>query len=257
MDFVVICSVSLAASLLTLFSGFGLGTLLLPAFLLFFPVDIAVAMTAVVHFLNSIFKLLLLGKHADRRVVVRFGVPAITASFLGAIVLVHAAGLPPVGGYSLFGSTYQVLPVHLLMGVLIVVFAILEGVPLLHTTTLSGQHLIVGGLMSGFFGGLSGHQGALRSAFLIRVGLSKEAFIATGVVIACLVDITRLGVYVQRYTVDGLGSHIGLLLAAVGSAYLGAYVGSRLMKKVTMRSIQKIVAVLLVLVGVGLALGLL
>jgi uncharacterized membrane protein YfcA len=257
MDVVVICSVSLIASLLTLFSGFGLGTLLLPAFLLFFPVDIAVAMTAVVHFLNNIFKLILLGKHADPRVVVRFGIPAIVASFLGAIGLVHAAGLPPLGSYALFGSTHQVLPVQLLMGVLIVAFAVLEGVPFLRTKTLSGQHLIVGGLMSGFFGGLSGHQGALRSAFLIRAGLSKEAFIATGVVIACLVDITRLGVYVQRYSVDGLGTQIGLLLAAIGSAFLGAYLGSRLMKKVPMRSVRKVVAVLLILVGVGLALGLL
>ena len=33
---------------------------------------------------------------------------------------------------------------------------------------------------SGFFGGLSGMQGALRSAFLARAGLSKEAFVASG-----------------------------------------------------------------------------
>jgi acyl-CoA reductase-like NAD-dependent aldehyde dehydrogenase len=42
-------------------------------------------------------------------------------------------------------------------------------------------YLPVGGLLSGFFGGLSGHQGALRSVFLLRAGLTKESFIATGV----------------------------------------------------------------------------
>lgn len=42
--------------------------------------------------------------------------------------------------------------------------------------------LPLGGLLSGFFGGLSGNQGALRSAFLLKAGLSKEAFIATGTV---------------------------------------------------------------------------
>lgn len=48
--------------------------------------------------------------------------------------------------------------------------------------------------MSGFFGGLSGNQGAFRSAFLIKAGLSKDAYIATGVVAAVIVDLTRLGI---------------------------------------------------------------
>ena len=57
MSYLVICAVALLASGLTFFSGFGLGTLLLPAFALFFPIEQAVAMTAVVHFLNGLFKL--------------------------------------------------------------------------------------------------------------------------------------------------------------------------------------------------------
>jgi len=44
-------------------------------------------------------------------------------------------------------------------------------------------------------GGLSGHQGALRSAFLIKTGLGKEAFIGMGVVCAALVDFSRLIFY--------------------------------------------------------------
>ena len=80
MTYLVVCSVALVASGLTFFSGFGLGTLLLPAFALFFPVEHAVALTAVVHFLNNLFKLALVGRHADRRVVVRFGIPAILAA---------------------------------------------------------------------------------------------------------------------------------------------------------------------------------
>ena len=55
MIYLTVCSVALVASGLTFFSGFGLGTLLLPAFALFFPVALAVAMTAVVHFLTGLF----------------------------------------------------------------------------------------------------------------------------------------------------------------------------------------------------------
>ncbi|MEQ3690641.1 MAG: sulfite exporter TauE/SafE family protein, partial [Flavobacterium sp.] len=67
MDYFIICIVSLLGSGLTLFSGFGLGTILLPVFALFFPVEIAITLTAIVHFLNNIFKLVLLGKYADKK----------------------------------------------------------------------------------------------------------------------------------------------------------------------------------------------
>jgi uncharacterized membrane protein YfcA len=41
-DYLVVCFVALLVSALTLFSGFGLGTVLMPAFALFFPVPVAV-----------------------------------------------------------------------------------------------------------------------------------------------------------------------------------------------------------------------
>jgi hypothetical protein len=44
-----ICAAAFAASGLTLFAGFGLGTLLMPVVALFFPVDVAIAITALVH----------------------------------------------------------------------------------------------------------------------------------------------------------------------------------------------------------------
>jgi uncharacterized membrane protein YfcA len=46
-EFIIIPAVALLASLLAFFSGFGLGTILLPAFTIFFPVNIAVALTAI------------------------------------------------------------------------------------------------------------------------------------------------------------------------------------------------------------------
>jgi hypothetical protein len=50
----VICTVALAASALSFLSGFGLGALLLPTLIIFFPAEHAVAMTAIVHFLNGL-----------------------------------------------------------------------------------------------------------------------------------------------------------------------------------------------------------
>ena len=53
LPYVVVCATALIVAALTLFSGFGLGTLLMPAFALFFPVTVAVAATAVVHLANK------------------------------------------------------------------------------------------------------------------------------------------------------------------------------------------------------------
>lgn len=99
MEYFVVCIVALLTSSLTLFSGFGLGTLLLPAFLAFFPADVAVAMTAIVHFLNNIFKLFLVGRHAQWSVVLRFGLPAIIAAFGGAALLFLVTDLSPITSY--------------------------------------------------------------------------------------------------------------------------------------------------------------
>lgn len=257
MEYLVVVLVALLASALTLFSGFGLGTLLLPAFLLFFPAELSVAMTAVVHLLNNLFKLLLLGRWAAWPVVLRFGFPAIVASFAGAWILVTASEMPPLYAYSLFGREYTVLPVTVLMGLLIVVFAVLELRPRRSHPGRVWGGLLVGGLLSGFFGGLSGHQGALRSAVLLRTGLAKEAFIGTGVVISCLVDLSRISVYAEHLVEVAGQLPWGLMAVATGGAFLGAVTGRRLMGRVTMQGVRRLVAVLLALVGGGVAVGLL
>ena len=118
-------------SLLTLFSGFGLGTLLMPAFALFLPIEAAVAATAVVHAANNLFKVGLLAGDADRGVVLRFGLPAVAASFVGAIALTSLAGQATLHSWEFLGRTSHITPTKLVMGLLIVAFALLELVPAL------------------------------------------------------------------------------------------------------------------------------
>jgi uncharacterized protein len=256
MEYFTICLAAVIASALTLFSGFGLGTLLMPVFAVFFPVEVAIALTAIVHFLNNLFKLALVGRYADRTVVLRFGVPAILTAFLGARLLVLLSGLDPLFVYDILGKQLQTVPVKLVVAILMVFFAVLELIPRLEGVSFDRRFLPLGGLMSGFFGGLSGNQGALRSPFLLRSGLSREGFIATGVVIACLVDFTRVSVYGSHFYIAGGIQNLPLLVAATASAFSGAFIGSRLMKKVTMRTIQLVVAVMLFGIALGLGTGL-
>jgi hypothetical protein len=55
-------------------------------FCAFFPVHMAVAATAGVHGANNIFKILVVGKNADRDLVLGFGIPAIMAAFAGVMI---------------------------------------------------------------------------------------------------------------------------------------------------------------------------
>lgn len=259
--YVVVCTVALLVSALTLFSGFGLGTLLMPAFALFFPVPVAVAATAVVHLANNIFKVGLVGRKADVHVVVRFALPAAAAAMIGAWLLTLFATLPPLTTYQLAGQEHQVTTAKLVIGLVIIAFALLDLLPRFADLAFDRKYLPWGGLLSGFFGGLSGNQGALRSAFLIKSGLTKEAFIGTGTVSAVIVDVARLLVYgLSFYALQFTGvdaSMGGLVLAATLSAFLGAFLGTRLIKKVTLRSIQMLVGAMLIAIGLGMASGLL
>jgi len=256
MEIAVICLAAFFTAVLTFFSGFGLGTILTPVFAIFFPIDIAIALTGVVHFSNNLFKIALVGKNTDKGVLLRFGIPAILASFAGAWLLLKITVLPTLLQYELLGRVFEVTPVKLIIALLLIVFSILEISPSFQKVQFGKDKLVWGGILTGFFGGLSGIQGAIRSAFLIKSGLSKEAYIATGVVIACLVDFTRLSVYASRFTSANLHENLTLLISATLSAIAGAYFGKRLLKKVTLRRIQLIVAVMLFLISIALGSGL-
>ena len=55
--YAVVMLAALVVAALTLFSGFGIGMLLMPVFALFFPIESAIIMTAVGHLSNNLLKL--------------------------------------------------------------------------------------------------------------------------------------------------------------------------------------------------------
>lgn len=247
---------------LTLYSGFGLGTLLLPVFALFFPVEVAVAATAVVHGANNVFKVALLGRHAHARTVIRFGFPAMVAAVAGAALLGAFATLEPLAQYQWLGRQAQVTPLKLVLGALMLAFAVFELLPRLRDFRFRDEHLVLGGLLSGFFGGLSGHQGALRSAFLVKSGLDTAGFVGTGAVIGMLVDLTRLVAYAVLFLAAGSslslpGAALPLVVTACVAAFAGVVLGKRFLHQVTIGAVQKLTGVLLFGVALGLAAGLL
>ncbi len=256
MEIVIISVVAFFVAILTFFSGFGLGTILTPIFMLFFPVELAIALTGLVHFFNNVFKILLVGKNADKSVLKKFGIPAVIFAFIGAWVLLHIPDAKPLFVYELFGKTFEVYPVKFIISILLIMFASMDLVPYFQRLQFAKDKLPIGGALSGFFGGLSGNQGALRSAFLIKAGLTKETFIGTAVVVSTFVDFTRLSVYASRFTKSGLTDNLTLVICATLSAIAGAYIGNKLLKKVTLKFLQVTVAIMLIIISLALGSGL-
>lgn len=283
MAYPLIILVALCASALTFFSGFGLGTLLMPAFAVFLPVEVAVGATALVHLANNLFKLSLVYKNADASIFKRFTFPAVISALVGALLLgvlsEQAASGANTGAanvlhtYTLGTRTFSITILKLVLGLVMIAFALLELSPAFAKLSFDRKYLPLGGILSGFFGGLSGHQGALRSAFLIRCALTKETFVATGVVTSVCVDCVRLLVYAlfafgivsASPHLTNFGGHLQaasdknfwpLVLAGAIAALAGSLIGQRLIKKVTLRSVQVIVGIALLLFGIAMTCGL-
>lgn len=257
MELVWIPIAAFVASGLTLFSGFGLGTLLMPVAALFFPVDVAIAMTAVVHLANNAFKGILLGRRAHLGVVLRFGLPAVAAALAGALLLGQISNASALVEYEAFGRPLTITALRLVVGLLILLFVALESSPRFARAAVDAKWLPLGGVISGFFGGLSGHQGAFRSMFLLKAGLDKQQFVATGVLVAIGVDLARSAIYGWNFMESKSEIEWPLVGAASLAAFLGAYLGAKVLEKVTLEVVRRIVSTLLVLIALGLVLGLL
>lgn len=260
MEYLIVCSAALMVAALTFFSGFGLGTLLMPVFALFFDVPIAVAATALVHLANNLFKVYLVGRNADFRVVFIFAIPAALAAVLGALLLESLSGFEPLFVYHLGGRECNITVIKLVIALLIGIFSLFELIPRLMNLSFKRRYIPIGGLLSGFFGGLSGHQGALRTAFLLRTGLNKKAFIGTMVVSAVVVDISRLTIYgitffSRHFTLAAGDGITGLIIAGCLAAFVGSFFGKNLVEKVTMTTVQVIVGAMLFAMAIALGAG--
>ncbi|MFK8039063.1 MAG: sulfite exporter TauE/SafE family protein [Crocinitomicaceae bacterium] len=251
---ILLILVSFGASWLTFFSGFGLGTLLTPVFyLLLGDLTLAIAATAIVHLSNNIFKFALMQKNVNWKIVIPFGLAAIPAAILGAYLISHFTDITLVK-FEIFGSTRSIKLINLVFGIVLIGFALVELIEK-WSIAFSKQSLWLGGLISGFFGGLSGHQGALRTAFLVKYKLEKQAFIATGIVIALVIDFTRIPMYFRETPLSDLQAEWPIILTSVVSAVVGAILGKLFLKKIQFDVLTVFISIGMIIFGVALALG--
>lgn len=251
-----IVAAALGGAFLSFFCGFGLGTILLPAFMIFFPAPAAIAATAVVHMANNVFKLFLVGKHAHWHTVRRFGIASVAGAVVGAWALNWLSNQQNEITFTLGENVFQTDIIRIFIGIIILLFALLELSPSLDKLAMPSRWLPFGGLISGFFGGLSGHQGALRSAFLMRTGLSKNEFMGTRVICACLVDVSRISVYATSIAGNWQSLRTDLLVIATIAAFGGAWTGNKLIQKTELAVLNKLITAALIIFAIAFGIGL-
>lgn len=253
-EYALIGLVAFLVSIISFYSGFGLGTILMPIMAIFLPLPLAIILTAIVHFSHNSIKSAILCKTINWKIAVYFGSAAIISAIPGAFLLKSLSGYGSIKEYMIFTIKAQISVLHIIIGILLILFATLEILP---KKILKFKNLLVGGIVSGFLGGFSGLQGAFRSLFLINSIVEKKSYISTNAVIGTSVDIIRLFIYGFSFWNLLMNANITLLIIAIGCAILGNFIGIVFLKNITISFIHKIVLFLLYFFGFLFILGVL
>ena len=224
-----------AASVAGTMTGFGTSTILLPIAALLFPFPEALFLVACAHVFGNLGRVSLFRASLDRGLLLRFGVPSVVFSLVGALLvpLVPQGVLKSALGAFIFAYA---------------AFALAGAKASVRPTPLAA---LFGGAASGFFAGIIGTGGALRGAFLTAFSLPKEAYIATAAGIAIATDLTRIPVYVVQGVEPYVWKILPLLLAA---SLAGAWVGRKIVRRLPQAAFRAIVLCALLLVSLKLVL---
>ncbi|MDP2277673.1 MAG: sulfite exporter TauE/SafE family protein [Nitrospirota bacterium] len=225
----------LAASL-TLMTGFGLGTILTPVFLIFYDVKIAILIVAVVHLSNNLLKLSLFRSYVSLDILKRFGALTLIGAFTGAFLQ----------------GKMDSSAVKILLGIALILLGLKEVTGLGEKLRLPQKIDFIGGFLSGLLGGFVGNQGAIRSAYLLNYNIPKETFVATAAIIAFVVDVTRIPVYIfnQRNVIS---DNLLLLSVTTASAFAGTFAGKKFLKNISLKAFKTYVAAMVAIIGILLS----
>jgi uncharacterized membrane protein YfcA len=216
-------------------TGFGIGSFLTPLLALRLGTQLAVAAVGVPHAAGTALRCVRLRHAIDWPVLLRFGIPSAAGGLAGALWQ---------------GELSNLILIRVLGGLLV-----LAGVSGLADLTvrvrLRGPWAMLGGLLSGFFGGLVGNQGGIRSAALLGVSLPPERFVATATASALVVDAVRLPVYLY-HSGGELLRHVPLLGLAIAGVLAGTLYGERVLRRLPEDQFRRIVCAFLVLLGLSL-----
>jgi hypothetical protein len=220
------------AALVGTISGFGISTILIPVMALFYPLPVVLLFVAIIHLASDIWKIIFFKKGLNWKLILGFGIPGIIFSYLGASISLSISAV----------ILKRLLGVFLIIYVIYLFMKQRWKIPRTNLTSAAG------GSLSGFFAGIFGVGGAIRSAFLSAYDLPKETYLFTAGVIALVIDVSRISKYLSGGV--SINSYLLLLLLLlIPLSFLGAYIAKRIVNEVPQNMFRLIIAVFLALAG--------
>lgn len=235
MEILYISLLTLVAAAIGTITGFGTSTLMIPILAIFFSPVEAIFLVAIIHWFGNIWKVMLFRSGFNLSLFMLFGVVGLATSYLGA--------------YISLGANEQIL--LRLLGVFLAGYSIFLmsqfkfKIPAGNITALSG------GALSGFFAGMFGMGGAIRSIFLTAFDLPKTLYIVTAGAIGLLIDSTRIITYFIGGTTLPRELWYGLLLF-IPVSFIGAQIAKKIVDKIPQDQFRTIIAIFLFLIGLKL-----
>ena len=216
-------------------SGFGIGSLLTPILMLSMPTAHAVAVVAIPHALATTIRFFRLRSDVHLPTFKQFGIASAAGGLMGAALQSRLAS-PAL---------------TIVLASLLVLAGATElarrRVPLPET----GAWRLLGGTLSGFFGGLVGNQGGIRAAALLGFQLQPRQIVATATASALLVDAARVPIY---FLTAGpvIGGATRLWIAASVGVTIGTFLGVPVLSRIPESRYRRLVGALLLLLGLSL-----
>ncbi len=212
-------------------AGFGSSTIFLPIALFFVDFKTAITLVAIFHISGNLGRVTFFRRGLNRKLILLFVVPSVLSTIVGALLVNY--------------TSQSVL--KFILGLFLLIFSALSiKYPNLKFKS-SKTNTILGGSISGFFAGLIGAGGALRSAFLTSFNLKKNVYIATAASIALAVDATRLPIYfASGFLAPEFYIYIPLLFI---TAIAGSYAGKRIVDKIPQKRFRIFVLIAIGLIG--------
>ena len=213
-------------------TGFGTSTIMVPVLSFFLPIPQTLLFVGIIHWFGDIWKMLFFKKGFNWKLIILFGIPGIITSFL-------AASLP---------ITLPELLLQRSLGLFLVLYVAFLFFAPNWKMKASNSGALLGGTLSGFFSGIFGVGGAIRSTFLTAFDLPKSVFLFTSGVIGLLIDSSRLSQYLLS-NIKLNSSLTKTLILCIPVSFLGAFIAKKLVDKIPQKSFRLFITFALFLVG--------
>jgi uncharacterized membrane protein YfcA len=223
-------------ALLSSVAGFGGGVLLLPVFTALFGLRVAVPMLTLTQVSSNAFRVFLNHRDLRWRLIGWFALGAVPLAVVGALLLAHA----PLG------------PLKRLLGVFLIGVVIWRRRNR-HPRKPADRSFVAVGAASGLGSALLGSVGPLTAPFFLAYGLTRAAYIGTEAASALTMHITKIAAYGAGDLLTGRVLLFGVALTPATLA--GAWVGKRIVGRISDRVFVMLVEIGLVAAGVPFLLG--